>query len=56
MVDLSGGEIFLEHDWLQVTNSITDWAIGQLSFRRKILFLDLDPTQEEELLEEFGIR
>jgi hypothetical protein len=29
VVDLSGGEVFLGHDWLQAANPAIDWAAGQ---------------------------
>jgi hypothetical protein len=48
--------VFLGHDWLQVANPIIDWATGWLVFRSLIPYSDLDPTQEEELMEEFRIR
>jgi hypothetical protein len=49
------GKIFLGHDWLQAANPTIDWAAGWLTFRRKIPYSDLDPTQEGELMEEFRI-
>jgi hypothetical protein len=50
-----GGEIFLEHNWLQVANPTIDWAAGQLTFRRKVPYSDLALTQEDESMGEFGI-
>jgi hypothetical protein len=55
-VDLSGGKVFLGHDWLQVANPTINWATRWLIFRRKIPYSDLNPTQEDELTEEFRIR
>jgi hypothetical protein len=55
VVDQGGGEIFLGHDWLQVANPAIDWAAGWLVFRRRVPYLDLNLTQEDELMEEFGI-
>jgi hypothetical protein len=55
VVDLGGGEVFLGYDWLQEANPTIDWAAGRLIFKSEILYSDLNPTQEEELPDEFGI-